>query len=143
LEASLEMYEKSLAHLEEVDSKYNITKQAEKKAKGKLFDSEVPFETLLIPRPHRCGEKIANSGITCCVRVCVHVCMCVCVCVCACVRACVRVSLQMEKEDREEGLAILAAATKELPSAQFMAPDSLRFALPKQLQVWLSVRGLQ
>jgi hypothetical protein len=116
LEASLEMYEKSLAHLEEVDSKYNITKQAEKKAKGKLFDSEVPFETLLIPRPHRCGEKIANS---------------------------VRVSLQMEKEDREEGLAILAAATKELPSAQFMAPDSLRFALPKQLQVWLSVRGLQ
>ncbi len=44
LEASLEMYEKSLAHLEEVNAKYEIVKQGKKMAKGKPFDSKVPSQ---------------------------------------------------------------------------------------------------
>jgi uncharacterized protein YlxW (UPF0749 family) len=46
LEASLEMYEKSLAHLEEVNAKYDIVKQGKKMAKGKPFDSKVPYMPL-------------------------------------------------------------------------------------------------
>ncbi|ELR15494.1 SNF2 domain containing protein [Acanthamoeba castellanii str. Neff] len=44
LEASLEMYEKSLAHLEEVNAKYDIVKQGKKMAKGKPFDSKLEKE---------------------------------------------------------------------------------------------------
>jgi hypothetical protein len=32
-----------------------------------------------------------------------------------------------EKEDQKEGLALLEAATNALPSAMFMAPDTIRF----------------
>lgn len=43
LEAQVDMYQKSLAHLEETESKYQIKKQGKKIAKGKTFASPVRY----------------------------------------------------------------------------------------------------